>query len=83
MDTLEEHIPEVDFSEAMNIRPYQFEPLVAPDNNERNDNLDSEVENSDIEETPIRLVNTDWYVLKLFYYFIFTKMNGFTVFFLI
>ena len=69
---MEEYILEVDFSQAINIRPYQFEPLVAPGNKESIENLESEVENSDIEETPNRLVNTDWYVLKLFYYFIFT-----------
>ena len=80
---LEEYILEVDFSQAINIRPYLFEPLVAPGNKESIENLESEVENSDIEETPNRLVNTDLYVLKWFYYFIFTKMNDFTVFFLI
>ena len=61
---LEEYILEVDFSQAINIRPYQFEPLVALGNKESIENLESEVENSDIEETPNRLVNTDWYVLK-------------------
>ena len=79
MDTLEEYILEVDSSQAINIRPYLFEPLVAPGNNESIENLESEVENSDIEETPNRLENTDWYVLKLFYYFIFTQMDDLTV----
>ena len=40
MDTLEEYIPEVDFSQATNIRQYQFEPLVAQGNKESIENLE-------------------------------------------
>ena len=32
MDTLEEYISDVDFSQIIHVRPYQFEPL--SDNNE-------------------------------------------------
>ena len=40
MDTLEEYIPEVDFSQTMHIPPYQFKPLTAADN-ERIENFES------------------------------------------
>ena len=61
--SLEEYISDVDFSQIIQIRPYQFEPL--SDNNETIERYESVWEvrgtltRSDIEETPYRLLHTD------------------------
>ncbi|XP_062574142.1 P2X purinoceptor 7-like [Saccostrea cucullata] len=58
METLEGDIPSVDFSQSIDVRPYQFEPLA--DTSDSMQSTGSEEKNSDIEEFPNRLVNTDW-----------------------
>ena len=72
MDTLEEYIIDVDFSQIIHIKFLQFEPL--SDKNERIESYESVWEvretliRSDIEETPNRLVNTDWQFVYVWFF---------------
>lgn len=58
METLEEEIPNVDFSDAQNIRPYQFEPLANTSETPRSATPDND--SSDVEDFQDRQVNTNW-----------------------
>ena len=56
---MEEYISDVDFSQIIHVRSFQFESL--SDNNDGIESFESEVlgTRSDIEEIPNRLINTD------------------------
>jgi hypothetical protein len=59
MDTLESEIPDLDLSDALSIRPYQFEPLV----NDNEGTIASTSSSTDNEENASnRQLDTTWYV---------------------
>lgn len=58
METLEEEIPNVDFSDAQYIRPYHFEPLANTSETPRSGTPDND--SSDVEDFQDRQVSTNW-----------------------
>lgn len=58
METLEDEIPNVDLSDAENIRPYQFEPLANTSETPRSATPDND--RSNVEDVQDRQVNTNW-----------------------
>ena len=67
MDTLESEIPDLDLSDVLSIRPYQFEPLV----NANEDTIASTSSSTDNEDNASnRQMDTAWYTYVAFDYFL-------------